>query len=113
MTAQAGRVLIVGAGPAGMTLAYLLARRGVGVTVLETHHDFARAFRGEGLQQSGIDAFRQMGLGERFDRIPHTEMRTIEIYFSGRLCVRADAAGLGRGQARLVSQLALLQMLAD
>src|SRR5262249_4637605 len=113
MAAQPGRVLIVGAGPAGMALAYLLARRGVGVTVLEMHHDFARAFRGEGLQRSGIDAFRQMGLGEQFDRIPHTEMRTIEIYSAGRLVVRADATGLGRGQARLVSQPALLHLLAD
>ncbi len=113
MAEQPGRVVIVGAGPAGMALAYLLARRGVGVTVLETHHDFARAFRGEGLQQSGIDAFRQMGFGERLDRMPYTEMRTIEIYFGGRLCVRADAAGLGRAQTRVVSQPALLQMLAD
>jgi 2-polyprenyl-6-methoxyphenol hydroxylase-like FAD-dependent oxidoreductase len=113
MAGQPGRVVIVGAGPAGMALAYLLARRGVGVTVLETHQDFARAFRGEGLQRSGIDAFRQMGLGEQFDRIPHIEARTIEIYFDGRLTVRADPAGLGRGQARLVSQPALLQLLAD
>lgn len=113
MAEQPGRVVIVGAGPAGMALAYLLARRGVGVTVLETHHDFARAFRGEGLQQSGIDAFRQMGFGERLDRMPYTEMRTIEIYFGGRLCVRADAAGLGRAQTHVVSQPALLQMLAD
>src|SRR3984957_16567869 len=83
-----GQVVIVGAGPAGMALAYLLARRGVGVTVLESHPDFARAFRGEGLQRSGIDAFRQMGLGEPFDRLPHTEMRMIEIYSRGRLVVR-------------------------
>jgi 2-polyprenyl-6-methoxyphenol hydroxylase-like FAD-dependent oxidoreductase len=45
MSGQPGRVLIVGAGPAGMALAYLLARRGVAVTVLEAHRDFARAFR--------------------------------------------------------------------
>jgi 2-polyprenyl-6-methoxyphenol hydroxylase-like FAD-dependent oxidoreductase len=96
-----------------MTLAYLLARRGVGVTVLETHLDFARAFRGEGLQQSGIDVFRQMGLGEQFDRLPHIELQTFEIYNSGRLLVRTAAAGLGRDRARLVSQPAVLQLLAD
>jgi 2-polyprenyl-6-methoxyphenol hydroxylase-like FAD-dependent oxidoreductase len=113
MTGQPGRVVIVGAGPAGMALAYLLARRGVEVTVLEMHHDFARAFRGEGLQRSGIDAFRQMGLGEQFDRLPHTELRMVEIYFRGRLVLRADAEKFGRGQARAVSQPELLQMLAD
>src|SRR5947208_11124684 len=80
MSAQPGRVAIVGAGPAGMALAYLLARRGVGVTVLETHHDFARAFRGDGLQRSGIDAFRQMGLGDQLDRVPHAEAKVIEVY---------------------------------
>src|SRR5262245_22312754 len=96
-----------------MALAYLLARRGVKVTVLETHKDFARAFRGEGLQQSGIDAFRQMGLGERLDRIPYAEVQTIEIYFGGRLWVKADPAGLGRARVRLVSQPAVLQMLAE
>jgi 2-polyprenyl-6-methoxyphenol hydroxylase-like FAD-dependent oxidoreductase len=113
MAGQPGRVVIVGAGPAGMALAYLLARRGVGVTVLEMHQDFARAFRGEGLQRSGIDAFRQMGLGESFDRLPHAAFQTIEFYFAGRLAVRADAAGLGRAEVRAVPQPAMLQLLAD
>ena len=90
MAGQPGRVVIVGAGPAGLALAYLLARRGVGVTVLETHHDFARAFRGEGLQRSGIDAFRQMGLGEPFDRLPHTAMKFVEVYSRGRRVVRPE-----------------------
>jgi 2-polyprenyl-6-methoxyphenol hydroxylase-like FAD-dependent oxidoreductase len=96
-----------------MALAYLLARRGVAVTVLEMHHDFARACRGEGLQRSGIDAFRQMGLGELFDRLPHIEAQTIEIYSRGRLVVRGDAEGFGRGQMRVVSQPAMLQLVAD
>src|SRR5262249_26427966 len=113
MTGQPGRVVVVGAGPAGMALAYLLARRGVGVTVLETHHDFARAFRGEGLQRSGMDAFRQMGLGEQFDHLPHIELGTIEMYSGGRLVVRTDAAGFGRRQTRVVPQPAVLQLLAD
>jgi 2-polyprenyl-6-methoxyphenol hydroxylase-like FAD-dependent oxidoreductase len=113
MAGLPGRVVIVGAGPAGMALAYLLARRGVDVTVLETHLDFARVFRGEGLQRSGIDAFRQMGLGEQFDHLPHIELGTIEIYSEGRLVVRTNAAGLGRRQTRVVPQPAVLQLLAD
>jgi 2-polyprenyl-6-methoxyphenol hydroxylase-like FAD-dependent oxidoreductase len=113
MAGQSGQVLIVGGGPAGMALAYLLARRGVGVTVLEMHQDFARAFRGEGLQRSGIDAFRQMGLGEQFDRLPHSEVRTIEMYSGGRLIIRTDAAAFGRRQTRVVPQPAVLRLLAD
>src|SRR5437764_2020569 len=107
---QPGRVVIVGAGPAGMALAYLLARRGVGVTVLEAHHDFARAFRGEGVQRSGIDAFRQMGLGEPFDRLPHTAMKFVEVYSRGRRVVRAGAEAFGRGDVRAVSQPAAVPL---
>src|SRR4051794_10827756 len=103
MPSQSGRVVIVGAGPAGMALAYLLARRAVEVTVLETHHDFARAFRGEGVQRSGIDAFRQMGLGEQFDRLPYTEMHFVEIHANGKLVLRGDAERFGRGNVRAVS----------
>ncbi|HEY4233491.1 MAG TPA: FAD-dependent monooxygenase [Lacipirellulaceae bacterium] len=113
MANQAGSVVIVGAGPAGMALGYLLARRGIGTTVLETHRDFARVFRGEGLQKSGIDAIRQMGLGERLDRIPYVEAQTIAVYSNGRLVVRAPAAGLGRADVRLVSQPALLESLVE
>src|SRR5690348_3643671 len=45
MNANPGRVVVIGAGPAGAALSYLLARRGVHVTLLEKHVDFARAFR--------------------------------------------------------------------
>jgi 2-polyprenyl-6-methoxyphenol hydroxylase-like FAD-dependent oxidoreductase len=113
MNTPTRKVIIVGAGPAGMALAYLLARRGVGVTVLESHHDFARAFRGEGLQQSGIDALRQMGLGDRLDRLPQAHLETMELWQGGRLRLRTRAANLGRDGARIVSQPALLAMLAD
>jgi 2-polyprenyl-6-methoxyphenol hydroxylase-like FAD-dependent oxidoreductase len=64
------KVVIVGAGPAGAALAYLLARFSVGVTLLEKHPDFARAFRCEGLQPSGLGAFARMGLAEKFARLP-------------------------------------------
>ena len=113
MANDAGSVIIVGAGPAGMALGYLLARRGIGVTVLETHRDFDRVFRGEGLQMSGIDAIRQMGLGERLDRIPYTEARTIAMYAGGRVVVQTSAASMGRANVRLVPQPALLEAIAE
>jgi len=57
-------VVVVGAGPAGASIAYLLANRGIAVTLVERRRDFAREFRGEILMPSGIEALHQMGLGE-------------------------------------------------
>src|SRR5712671_4488214 len=79
-----GRVVIVGAGPAGAALAYLLARRGVEVMLLERHPDFERTFRGDGLQPSGVDAFDQMGFGERLRQLPRATINVIELYKGGR-----------------------------
>ena len=90
-----GRVVIVGAGPAGATLAYLLARRGVEVALLERHHDFSRTFRGDGLQPSGIDAFDQMGLGDRLRQLPRAIINTIDVYQGGRRRARLATESLG------------------
>ena len=83
-----GRVVIVGAGPAGAALAYLLARRGIAVTLLERHSDFGRTFRGDGLQPSGIDAFNQMGLG---DKLMRRRLRSCCLRREG---LEGDAAGI-------------------
>src|SRR5215510_4860071 len=90
-----GRVVIVGAGPAGASLAYLLARRGVEVTLLERHSDFSRTFRGDGLQPSGLDAFDQMGLGDRLRQLPRAIINTIDIYQGGRRRARLATVSLG------------------
>ncbi|TYK98375.1 FAD-binding protein, partial [Streptococcus dysgalactiae] len=46
------RCCVVGGGPAGMMLGYLLARAGVDVVVLEKHADFFRDFRGDTVHPS-------------------------------------------------------------
>src|SRR5271169_702318 len=102
-----GRVVIVGAGPAGAALAYLLARRGVEVTLLERHPDFERTFRGDGLQPSGIDAFDQMGLGDRLRQLPQAIVNTIELYQGGRRRARIPTESLGF-IARFIPQPAVL-----
>ena len=103
------KILIVGAGPAGAALAYLLARRGVAVTLLEKHSDFSRTFRGEGLQPSGIDALTQMGLSEQLSRLPQAPIRAAEFYQGGRRRARISNEGMDMGA--FVSQPALLDML--
>jgi 2-polyprenyl-6-methoxyphenol hydroxylase-like FAD-dependent oxidoreductase len=103
------KILIVGAGPAGAALAYLLARRGASVTLLEKHPDFARSFRGEGLQPSGVDALMQMGLNDQFSRLPQARIRTVELYRGGRQRARIQDESMG--MVTYVSQPALLDML--
>jgi 2-polyprenyl-6-methoxyphenol hydroxylase-like FAD-dependent oxidoreductase len=106
-------VVIVGAGPAGAALAYLLARRGTAVTLLERHTDFAREFRGEGLMPSGVDAFVQMGLGSALDALPQTRPRVLEFYRGARRLFRIalEPEQIGSFGPRLVSQPAMLEML--
>lgn len=90
-----GRVMIVGAGPAGAALAFLLARRGIEVDLLERHPDFARVFRGDGLQPSGVDAFDQMGLGEQLRKLPQTTVNHLELYRNGRKQARIATEAMG------------------
>jgi 2-polyprenyl-6-methoxyphenol hydroxylase-like FAD-dependent oxidoreductase len=61
-----------------MMLGYLLARKGVHVTVLEKHGDFFRDFRGDTVHPSTLEVLYELGLLEEFLRLPHQK-----IYFAG------------------------------
>ena len=68
---------IVGAGPAGAMLALLLARKGVEVTLLEEHKDFARDFRGDTVHPSTLEILDQIGLVERVLQLEHTKAHSM------------------------------------
>jgi 2-polyprenyl-6-methoxyphenol hydroxylase-like FAD-dependent oxidoreductase len=104
-------VVIVGAGPAGAALAYLLARRQIGVTLLERQTDFAREFRGEGLMPSGSEAIGAMGLGAALDTLPQTRLEAVELFRGTRRLARVTPRDLNAPFPRIVSQPALLEML--
>src|SRR5438477_10531113 len=70
---------IVGGGPAGMVLAYLLARQGIDVTLLEMHADFDRDFRGDTLHPSILEIIDELGLAEKLLQLPHTKIREFAI----------------------------------
>ena len=51
---------IVGGGPAGMMLGYLLARAGIEVQVLEKHADFLHDFRGDTVHPSTLETMHEL-----------------------------------------------------
>src|SRR2546430_8267480 len=68
---------VVGGGPAGIMLGYLLARAGIDVTVLEKHQDFFRDFRGDTVHPSTLELMHELGLLEDFLKIPHEELTSV------------------------------------
>lgn len=63
--------IVVGGGPGGVVLAYLLARQGRTVTLLEARADFARRFRGDSLAPAVMDWLDELGLAEDVLARPH------------------------------------------
>src|SRR5271169_2769039 len=85
---------IVGGGPAGVMLGYLLARSGVQVTVLEKHADFFRDFRGDTVHPSTLEVIYELGLLDEFLRLPHQELRSVTGVFGGYSFRAADFSHL-------------------
>jgi 2-polyprenyl-6-methoxyphenol hydroxylase-like FAD-dependent oxidoreductase len=77
------RCCIAGGGPAGMVLAYLLARAGIEVLVLEKHADFLRDFRGDTIHPSTLEVMYELGLLEEFLKLPHDELRELSAEING------------------------------
>src|SRR5215469_13545824 len=68
---------IVGGGPAGVMLGYLLARRDVRVTILEKHKDFFRDFRGDTVHPSTLELMYELGILEDFLKVPHSKLTSV------------------------------------
>lgn len=56
------RVLIAGAGPTGLTLAIDLARRGVGVRLIDRAAEYFAGSRGDGIQPRTLEVFDDLGV---------------------------------------------------
>src|SRR4051794_27394619 len=88
------RCCIVGGGPAGMMLGFLLARAGVEVVVLEKHADFLRDFRGDTIHPSTLELMHELGLLDDFLRRPHQEAYQLTGYVGDTPVVIADFSHL-------------------
>ncbi|HVV24279.1 MAG TPA: FAD-dependent oxidoreductase [Pseudonocardiaceae bacterium] len=115
MSTEHTTCVVAGGGPAGMVLGLLLARAGVDVTVLEKHGDFLRDFRGDTVHPTTLRLLDDLGLGDRFQHLPHSKVDRIEFPAPGGPVVAADLRRLpGRYQyVAMVPQWDLLDMLAE
>ena len=88
------RCCIVGGGPAGMMLGYLLGRAGIDVVVLEKHADFFRDFRGDTVHPSTLQVMDELGLIDGFLKLPHQRLQKMDGLFGGTKVRIADLARL-------------------
>jgi 2-polyprenyl-6-methoxyphenol hydroxylase-like FAD-dependent oxidoreductase len=108
------QIVIIGAGPTGLTLAMLLAKQGINVKLIEASRSFRRIFRGEALMPSGLAAIEQMGLSDIVTKIPHRAIDAWEFYIENRPIFRVNEPMESGGQpCTLISQPALLEAVLE
>ena len=106
--------VVVGGGPAGMVLGLLLARAGVGVTVLEKHSDFLRDFRGDTVHASTLTLLDELGLGEAFATLPRRLVDQITVQLdAGSVPLRMNHLPGPHKHIAMVPQWDFLELLAS
>ena len=83
-------VLVVGAGPTGLTLACDLRRRGVACRVVDRADGLRRRSKGKGVQPRTLEVFDDLGIVEAVLRAGRTNHR-LRLYAGGVLAAELDA----------------------
>jgi 2-polyprenyl-6-methoxyphenol hydroxylase-like FAD-dependent oxidoreductase len=85
---------IVGGGPAGMMLGFLLARAGVDTVVMEKHADFFRDFRGDTIHPSTLELMHELKILTEFLKLPHQKVKTLRAVVGGETIAVGDFSHL-------------------
>ncbi len=78
-------VCIVGAGPGGALLAYLLAKKNVSVLLLERTNKIGKTFRGEHLNEEGEAILKKYNLFDEVEKLGLLRMENLEYWHDGEL----------------------------
>jgi len=108
-------VCVAGGGPAGLMVALLLARQGIGVVLVEKHPDFLRDFRGDTVHPSTLDLLDELGLERELSALPHRDVERLTVTFTDGTFTLADFSGLriAHPYIRFMPQWHLLNLLAS
>lgn len=90
MSSGPAQCVVVGGGPGGLVLAYLLGRAGIPVTVLEAHRNFDRDFRGDSLHPYTLELLDQLGLAGELLQLPHHRARFFRLHTPRGTITAAD-----------------------
>ncbi|WP_049970732.1 FAD-dependent monooxygenase [Haladaptatus cibarius] len=108
-------VVVVGAGPGGCVLSYLLARSGVETVLLERHSDLDREFRGYLFQPLVLRLFDQIDILDDVRSLDHDEVRRPALTVFGHSHEVVDFSRLSSPYEYgiLMEQPPLLRLLID
>ena len=107
------RFVVVGAGPAGLSLAYLLAKEGHPVALVDASASFSRLFRGDALMPCGLEALSHMGLANLVADLPQRPLEGWSVWIEGRRLFRVSEPMGSLQPCRLVAQQQLLEALLE
>jgi 2-polyprenyl-6-methoxyphenol hydroxylase-like FAD-dependent oxidoreductase len=99
MTAAPVDVLVVGAGPTGLTLACQLARFGARFRIIDKRPDRARESRALGVQARTLEVLQALGLGEALAARGRTTTRLM-LHVDGDAPVAIDLGAVRRADTR-------------
>ncbi|WP_139491976.1 FAD-dependent oxidoreductase [Brevibacillus dissolubilis] len=83
-------VCIVGSGPAGSTLALMLAKQGIKVTLLERNTSFQREFRGESISSGSVEILEELGVLEKLRPDGYINIEGMMMYGEGKRIFEMD-----------------------
>jgi len=88
-------VLVVGAGPTGLMLANQLARRGVGVRIIDRHAGPARESRALGVQARTLEIYSHLGIADQAVALGKKADGAV-LWAQGRRAARVPLGDIGR-----------------
>ena len=80
-------VCVIGAGPGGALIGYLLAKKGLSVLLVERTDGIAKAFRGEHVNEEGEAILKKYGFFDEIEHLGMLRMEQLEYWQDGE-CIK-------------------------